>query len=104
MDLRQAAKEYNLVRGRGGENLNNDIEVLRSLLYDAVDAGRKIAIEGLKKCQKTKNGHLLMNVETCSFNHSHYNHGCPVCDGGLAICLICGKAEAELDHECSSEG
>src|ERR1043165_8395065 len=33
--------------------------------------------------------------------HSHSEESlCAICDGGLAVCKICGKAEAELDEPC----
>lgn len=33
--------------------------------------------------------------------HSHNEDSlCAICDGGLAICKLCGKAEAELDEPC----
>jgi hypothetical protein len=42
--------------------------------------------------------HVLITTQTC--NHADEDASCPVCDGGLAICSICGKAEVELDSPC----
>jgi len=30
----------------------------------------------------------------------HREGHCPICDGGLGICSVCGKAESELDQPC----
>jgi len=40
--------------------------------------------------------HVLLTRETCTFTH-YEDRQCPVCDGGLAVCANCGKAEIELD-------
>lgn len=29
-----------------------------------------------------------------------YQHFCPICNGGLAICEVCGAAECELTTDC----
>lgn len=44
-------------------------------------------------------GHVLFTTETCNCN-KWSDYPCPVCDGGLALCSLCGKAEAELDTPC----
>ena len=28
---------------------------------------------------------------------------CPICDGGLFVCTVCGQAEGELEHECPGD-
>jgi hypothetical protein len=38
--------------------------------------------------------HKYLKHENCK------NHYCNICDGGLALCVICGCAEAELPSEC----
>lgn len=43
--------------------------------------------------------HLLITPETCPCDKQS-DISCNVCDGGLAICSRCGKAEAELDGPC----
>lgn len=44
-------------------------------------------------------GHILTTPETCSCDKAS-DILCNVCDGGLAVCERCGKAEAELDEPC----
>ena len=44
--------------------------------------------------------HLLITPETCPCDKQS-DTSCNVCDGGLAICSRCGKAEAELDGPCA---
>lgn len=43
--------------------------------------------------------HVIITPETCHCNKMS-DESCNVCDGGLAICAICGKAEIELDGLC----
>lgn len=43
--------------------------------------------------------HILFTKETCLCN-KWSDYPCDVCDGGLAICSLCGKAEAELSTPC----
>jgi len=33
-----------------------------------------------------------------------YDDYCAVCDGGLAVCKVCGLAEGELTTECPGDG
>ena len=34
--------------------------------------------------------------------HAHSeDHLCAICDGGLAICKLCGAAESELEEPCN---
>ena len=39
-------------------------------------------------------------------NHSYVKHAhcershCPICDGGLHVCLVCTAAEGELTTDC----
>lgn len=39
--------------------------------------------------------HILLTNETCTCNKSS-EQNCPVCDGGLGVCAVCGAAECEL--------
>jgi hypothetical protein len=41
--------------------------------------------------------HKLLTPADCRCDR---DHGCPICDGGLALCTVCGGAEASLPHEC----
>jgi hypothetical protein len=50
---------------------------------------------------KVVNGHVLMTPATCKFTHDSHTI-CPVCDGGLGVCVNCGSAEIELDRRCSA--
>lgn len=43
--------------------------------------------------------HVLITKETCPCD-KRSGQPCNVCDGGLAICSQCGKAEMELDEPC----
>lgn len=43
--------------------------------------------------------HVIMTPEMCPCNKM-LDESCNVCDGGLAICAICGNAEIELDGLC----
>lgn len=51
--------------------------------------------------------HKIMTPETCKFKRidpvGHHAYPCPVCDGGLNVCEVCGMAEADLldNPECS---
>ncbi len=50
--------------------------------------------------------HQLLTAKECW--PTHHNDGgatCPICDGGLAFCKVCKKAESELDDypECPGE-
>ena len=47
--------------------------------------------------------HVLLTPETCPCDKQS-DISCNVCDGGLAVCSLCGKAEAELDRPCQSPG
>nr|WP_287182050.1 hypothetical protein [Mesorhizobium sp.] len=35
--------------------------------------------------------------------HSCNEHDCFVCDGGLALCIVCGGAEGEMPTDCPGE-
>lgn len=43
--------------------------------------------------------HIIITPATCPCNKMS-DESCNVCDGGLAICAVCGKAEIELDDLC----
>lgn len=43
--------------------------------------------------------HVLITPETCPCDKQS-DQSCNVCDGGLAICSVCGKAEIELEGPC----
>lgn len=46
--------------------------------------------------------HVLITRQTCGcYRNEEQGGSCNVCDGGLAICSICGKAEVELDLPCN---
>ena len=42
--------------------------------------------------------HILLEPSECNFGKE--TDRCPVCDWGLAVCKLCGKAEIELDEDC----
>ncbi len=42
--------------------------------------------------------HIITKPSECDC--SKETERCPVCDWGLAVCRICGKAESELDGKC----
>lgn len=42
--------------------------------------------------------HTLETPATCPCSGDSGN--CPICDGGLALCKVCGGAEASLPSEC----
>lgn len=43
--------------------------------------------------------HIILTPKDCGcIKDPDYN--CPICDGGLAVCTVCGKAEIELDQPC----
>ena len=47
--------------------------------------------------------HILLTRDTCpQRGDPEHDHGerCPVCDHGLGVCSLCGKAEAELADPC----
>lgn len=57
--------------------------------------GDHLKLDG-ETCPGRNPKHLLYTPETC--DHAHTDGGnCPVCDGGLGVCRVCGKAESELD-------
>ena len=39
--------------------------------------------------------HIIMTPDDCGCDGSR---ACPICDGGLAVCKVCRKAEIELDQ------
>ena len=48
---------------------------------------------------KDYNGHKI--YESSDLHPSWHREGkCLICDGGLAICSVCGKGEVELDKPC----
>lgn len=49
---------------------------------------------------QTHSSHVLLDHrEECPYHARH--EICPMCDGGLAICAVCGKAEIELNEPCA---
>lgn len=49
----------------------------------------------------TERPHELITPQTCRHreNYLEFDTPCPVCDGGLAICINCHKAESELGDD-----
>ena len=49
-----------------------------------------------------KKEHIIMTCETCTIckGAAQSDKPCPCCDGGLAICLICGEYESGLEKDC----
>ena len=41
--------------------------------------------------------HTILEHKNCQINH------CGICDGGLAVCTVCGGAEGSLPSECPGE-
>jgi hypothetical protein len=47
--------------------------------------------------------------EEGQFNHRYEKHincqanNCPICDGGLAVCTVCGGAEGSLPTDCPQQ-
>jgi hypothetical protein len=50
--------------------------------------------------KKVSNGHLIFEPKDPHPN-LHKEVNCVICDGGLAVCSVCGKGEVELDQPCS---
>lgn len=46
--------------------------------------------------------HVLFTAQTCPCDKQS-DRSCNVCDGGLAVCSVCGKAEVELDKPCTPQ-
>lgn len=46
--------------------------------------------------------HVLYNAKTCPCD-CYSDASCNICDGGLAVCAACGKAEVELSQPCSMD-
>ena len=42
-------------------------------------------------------GHVYEKHENCELNH------CPICDGGLSVCTVCGGWEGSLTSDCPRE-
>lgn len=42
--------------------------------------------------------HVILTPQTCNLPHDETT--CPVCDGGLSVCSVCGEYEAGLDNPC----
>ena len=59
-----------------------------------------------------RRSHVLLTSATCPCRHRPDEEArdpdrptrCLVCDGGLAICALCGAAEIELDEPCAGPG
>ncbi len=50
--------------------------------------------------------HQILTPEECRARRQHnLDINCPICDGGLSQCKVCGLAEVELDDtpECSGK-
>jgi hypothetical protein len=46
------------------------------------------------------NGHKIFEPKDPHQSFHKIEGHCPICDGGLAICSICKKAEIELNEPC----
>ncbi len=46
--------------------------------------------------------HTLVTRETCGCDPDSYT-SCPICDGGLALCSVCGGAEGWMTTDCPGE-
>lgn len=44
--------------------------------------------------------HVILTPKDCGCIKDT-DYSCPICDGGLAVCAVCGKAEVELDQPCT---
>lgn len=61
---------------------------------------------------RVRKSHVLLTSATCPCRHRPDEEArdtgrpprCLVCDGGLAICALCGAAEIELDEPCTGHG
>ncbi len=43
--------------------------------------------------------HVYKTPQTCNCGHPY----CAICEGGLAVCAVCGLAEGSLTSECPGE-
>jgi hypothetical protein len=56
--------------------------------------------------QRTKTGHVIKTPAMCECRTKtteeleRVGRRCPTCDWELAVCALCGMAEAELDKPC----
>lgn len=67
--------------------------------YYCSDTPPKAAPATSPALQSTPTGHILLTPQTCPCDKLS-DQSCNVCDGGLAICSKCGKAESELNQSC----
>lgn len=44
--------------------------------------------------------HVFRTPEDCNCNQLENGQSCPVCDGGIAICKVCGLMEGALTTDC----
>lgn len=44
--------------------------------------------------------HRIGRPEHCTRHEHLSDRSCPVCDGGLSICVTCGGAEASIPSNC----
>jgi hypothetical protein len=49
--------------------------------------------------RKIINGHVIVSPKDCPCD-KYSSFPCPVCDGGLSVCMNCGATEIELDQPC----
>ena len=69
-------------------------------------------VRGLDGQFHVRRSHVLLTSATCPCRHRPDEEAreldrptrCLVCDGGLAICALCGAAEIELDEPCAGPG
>jgi hypothetical protein len=74
---------------RSGTNINTEkVETTLTSLREQVVQARQA------------HKHLYIAPENCRCD---YDRSCNVCDGGLAICSLCGLIEASLTTDCSGQ-
>lgn len=59
----------------------------------------------MSEVTRTSEGHVLYIAgKDCEPFHVYDgDRQCPVCEGGLAVCRICGECETGLDNPCKSK-
>lgn len=71
------------------QTLSNELQTTKSKLRQAV------AVDGTPRAFKGEHIFLKHRPGECQIFGS-----CPICDGGLAVCVVCDQAEGELQPVC----